>query len=139
MENFFKICEEKLNDNSELHRMGSALFGLGVGKMVTVNLDSNTLNLPGSDHKNRSVHRMALMVKIQNLDIPPILQASHLCNVKYCINTEYLTLEDNQPITAGNCAFLIGIVSVMEMERCPALSIWMNSSKQQSGGEFCLF
>ena len=75
--------------------MDSALFGLGVGKMVRVNLDSKTLDYQGSDHKTRSVHRIALMVEIQNLDIPPILQARYLCNVKYCINTEHLSFEDN--------------------------------------------
>ena len=50
---------------------------------------------PDADHKTRTVHRMALMVKFKNLDVASKHQASHLCNDKTCINTEHLTIEDN--------------------------------------------
>ena len=63
------------------------------------------------------------MVEMQNLDIPPILQTSHLCNVKCCINTEHLTFEDNYTNKSKKLCFLIRNVSVMEMESGPALSI----------------
>lgn len=42
-----------------------------------------------ADHKTRSAHRMALLVKLKDLDIPPKQQASHLCNNKLCINNKY--------------------------------------------------
>ena len=95
MENFFKICKEKMNDKSELHRNGQCIIWTGCRKNGYGQFRFKDPRLPGSDHKTRSVHRMALMVEIQNLDIPPILQASHLCNVKCCINTDHLTFEDN--------------------------------------------
>ena len=44
MENFFNICKENRMTVQNCTEMGSALFGLGVGKMVTINLDSKTLD-----------------------------------------------------------------------------------------------
>ena len=107
MENFFKICKEKKNDNSELHRNGQCIIWTGCRKNGYGQFRFKDPRLPSSDHKTRSVHRMALMVEIQNLDIPPILQASHLCNVKCCINTEHLSFEDNYTNNSRKLCFLI--------------------------------
>ena len=41
-----------------------------------------------------SAHRAALMVN-RNSKLPRVLQASHLCNEKRCINPQHLSLESN--------------------------------------------
>ena len=67
MENFFKICKEKLNDNSELHRNGQYIIWTGYRKNGYGQFRFKDSRSPGSDYKTRCVHRMSLMVDIQNL------------------------------------------------------------------------
>lgn len=95
MENFFKLCLEKLDSNSELHKNGQCIIWKGSLKNGYGQFRFKDPRTPDADHKTRTVHRMALMVKHRNLDVASKQQASHLCNNKTCINTEHLTFEDN--------------------------------------------
>ena len=67
MENFFKICKENLNDNSELHRNGQCIIWTGHRKNGYGKFRFKDSRSPRSDYKTRCVHRMSLMVDIQNL------------------------------------------------------------------------
>ena len=96
MENFFQVCQEKLSSNSEVHRNGQCIILAGCcSKIGYGQFRFKDPREPDADHKTRTVHRMALMVKLRNLDVPAKQQASHLCNIKTCINTDHLTFEDN--------------------------------------------
>ena len=93
MEQFFKLCQERLANQSELHQNGQCIIWTGCTKKGYGQFRYKDPRDPeAANHKTRSVHRMALMVKVRDLDIPPVQQASHLCNNKLCINTDHITL-----------------------------------------------
>ena len=92
-----------------MNRNGQCIIWTGYRKNGYGQLRIKDSRSPGSDHKTRCVHRMSLMVDIQNLDIPQILQASHMCNVKCCINTEFLIFDDNYTNNSRKLCFSIRI------------------------------
>ena len=96
MENFFKICQERLASQSDLHKNGQCIIWTGSTKKGYGQFRYKDPRDPESaDHKTRSAHRMALLVKFRDLDVPPKLHASHLCNNKICVNTDHIVFEDS--------------------------------------------
>lgn len=96
MENFFKLCKERLDIQSKMHEIGQCIMWIGCTKKGYGQFRYRDPRDPDTvGHRTRSVHRMALMVKVMCLDVPPEQQASHLCNNKLCINTDHIVFEDN--------------------------------------------
>ena len=96
MENFFEMCHKKLESYSKRHENGQCIIWTGCTNKGYGQFRYKDPRDPYfAGHKTRSVHRMALMVKLRDLDVSPEQQASHLCNNKLCINTEHIVFEDN--------------------------------------------
>lgn len=96
MEKFLEICKERLYSQCNIHGNGQCIIWTGSCKKGYGQFryrDPRDSELAG--HRTRSVHRIALMLDIGNLDVPPAQQASHLCNNKLCVNIHHLVFEDN--------------------------------------------
>ena len=108
MDEFFKECRLKLETNSVIHENGECVVWTGcVGKQGYGQFRfKDPRDTPDAGHKNRTSHRMALLVHLKDLDVPSYLQASHLCNNKRCINTGHLILERNDTNNLRKSCFL---------------------------------
>ena len=102
IENFIKLCKERLDSRSTLHTNGQCIMWTGYGQYRY----RDNRDLATAGHRTRSIDRMALMVKARSLDIQPEQQAGHLCNNKLCINADHIVFEDNYTINYRKTCFL---------------------------------
>ena len=95
METFFEDCKKKMTDNSHPNVNGQCIDWNGT--MAKSGYGQFCYRDPRDPaqigHRTKTAHRMALLIHVRNLDIPPRLQASHLCDQKLCVNTDHLAFE----------------------------------------------
>lgn len=92
MDALYLHCTEKLQQSSRLHENGQCLIWTGCVSRQGYG-QFRYKDPRSTEHKTRTAHRVALMVKLKNFDISAQSQASHLCNNRLCINTEHIVLE----------------------------------------------
>ena len=56
--------------------------------------------------RTKTAHRVALLVKYRNFDVPSYMHASHLCDNKWCINVDHLVFERSCINNARKYCFL---------------------------------
>lgn len=97
MEAFFKLYKEKISDKSVVAPNGDCVLWTSTtskdGKYGVLSYKHPTEN----KWKKITVHRLAYMLSINNLNIDPNLDCSHLCHNSLCVNVEHLSLE-SKPI-----------------------------------------
>lgn len=125
MQNFIEACHEKLCSTSRLHANGECRVWTGnCNKGYGQFRYRDPRDAPASGHRTRGAHRIALMVKFRDFDVPASLQASHLCNNRLCVNTDHLNFEDNYTNNSRKGCFFRGIctghvdVSGIEQPSC---------------------
>jgi hypothetical protein len=84
MDDFFRECAKKLDDNTLAHPNGQCIIWTGyVSKAGYGQFRyKDPMAESGADHKTCTAHRFAVMIKLKKLDISAEEQASHLCNNK---------------------------------------------------------
>ena len=93
----FKLWKGKISENSVLHENGQCVLWTGSRSRAGYGQFRfrDPRDSPGRGHRTVTVHRMALILHIGNIDILPSSQASHLCNNKCCVNPAHIVFEDN--------------------------------------------
>ena len=97
MDKLIEECSVKLKKNSVLHRNGECIIWTGcINKQGYGQFRFRfPRETPGTSHRTKTCHRIAIMVYYRDFDISASQQASHLCNNKLCINTDHLALESS--------------------------------------------
>jgi hypothetical protein len=96
-ETFYRSIRQKLDANCQPHENGQCVIWTGyVGKNGYGQFRyKDPRDAPNANHRTRTSHRVALMLRCRNFDVPASRQASHLCNNKLCLNVEHLVFEGN--------------------------------------------
>ena len=88
MEDMFQLWKRKISKSSVMHENGRCAFLTGLHSHAGYGQFRfrDPRHSQGRGHRTVTVHKMALMLHIGNFDVPPPLQASHLCKNKCCVN-----------------------------------------------------
>ena len=98
MQAFYAQMAADIASRSVIHANGQCQIWMGPMKQGTeygVIRYKDPRDGPVAGHRSKGVHRMAILVSdgVKDLDVPPSLVASHICNNSLCTNTTHLSLE----------------------------------------------
>lgn len=98
MDTFYAKMTAEIATRSAAHANGQCQIWMGPMKHGTeygVMRFKDPRDGPDAGHRSKGVHRMAILVcdRVKDLDVPPSLVASHLCNNSLCVNVAHLSLE----------------------------------------------
>jgi len=93
MDNFFDRNFTEITENSEAanNGLGCLIWQGGMKGAYGV----KKLSPPGHKQLVRTAHRALYMCFTRTLELPPDMDASHLCHENKCVNISHLVLEDH--------------------------------------------